>query len=142
MLGIEARHIGGTVAIAAAMGVIIIQPGVASETLRTGPQFSPAVASVVSTAKPQAKSVAREGAKSERGVTFGAAATSLVPGLDGVKVLGWRGPGAEQKSGFDMTVELHGLGVQFEEQGTYGFIRADRAFSGSSRVGIQFRFRF
>lgn len=79
--------------------------------------------------------------KKRSAITFDTLGGNLAP-LAGVKVLGWKNPGTRQAAGFDLTVEFHGLGVQFEEQGAYGYMRADRAFSGENRVGVRFRFRY
>jgi hypothetical protein len=77
-----------------------------------------------------------------RGLTFDAPGGTLAKTLDGVKLLGWNAPGVDQKSGFDMTVEFHGLGLQLEDLGTYGYLRADRALLGNGTAGFRFRYRF
>ena len=78
----------------------------------------------------------------QSGLIVDAPAGPLVPNLDGVKVLGWKEPGAVQKSGFDLMLEFNGLGLQFEDQATFGFLRADRVLSGVDRLGLRFRYRY
>ena len=157
MFGIEVRSISGAVLVALAMATGSVQPSQAAGTVLTGSKIAPAIASAVpagQTTEPVSASadnlrqnldqdsVERHHSKKRRGVTFGVPGGALAATLDGVKLLGWKGPGADHNSGFDVTVEFNGLGLQFEDQGTYGYMRADRVFSGSDRVGIQFRYRF
>jgi len=66
----------------------------------------------------------------------------LLARLDGIKLLGRAGPSTDRATKFDVTLEIQGMGVQFETDRTYAFMRADRAFTNEHRLGIQFRFQF
>ena len=74
--------------------------------------------------------------------TIGAKNRYVPEELDGVKLLGWNNPRLGEQNGFDVTVEVQGVGLQFEGDRTYGYMRADRAFTTDSRMGVRFRFRF
>jgi hypothetical protein len=62
--------------------------------------------------------------------------------LDGLKLLGWKRPGANPKSIFDIAIELNGLGIQLEDQNLYGYLRAARTLSDKDLFSIQFRYRY
>lgn len=146
MFGIEVRSTSLALAIAFAMA---LGPAQAAEPGSTGSKFphpaastdtAPDVGGLRQALRPDS---AEPGQPIERrDVTGGALEDALTQALDRVKQLGWKRPGAKQKPGFDVSVEFHGLGLQFEEQGTYGYVRPNRAFSRSNSVGIQFRYRF
>ncbi len=161
MFGIEVKGISSAVAIAFAMALamatVSAQPAHAAETGLSGPKIPHPIASAVpvgQTAEHAAASADTLRHTQEQDLmeqahsnnwprfTFGAPGGPLETTLDGVKLLGLRGLGADHKSGFDISVEFNGLGLQFEDQGTYGFMRSDRAISGSGSVGIRFRYRF
>ena len=74
--------------------------------------------------------------------TFGISGDHLPTGLDGIKFLASGDPPTERETKFDVSIELQGVGLQLEKQQTYGYFRADRAFSTDPRIGIKFRFRF
>ena len=74
--------------------------------------------------------------------TISAVDHSLLANLDGIKLLGKAGPHADSKTKFDVVLEVRGVGIQFEEERTYGYMRADRTFTNEHRVGIRFRFQF
>ena len=73
--------------------------------------------------------------------TISAVDRSLLANLDGIKLLGRAGPHADSKTKFDVVLEVQGVGIQFEEERTYGYMRADRTFTNEHRVGIRLRFQ-
>ena len=74
--------------------------------------------------------------------TISAVDQSKLAYLDGIKLLNGAGPNADGATTFDVALEVQGLGVQFDKDRTYGYMRADRTFSNEKTVGIKFRFRF
>jgi hypothetical protein len=74
--------------------------------------------------------------------TFTAKDRPLVANLHGIKLLSGEGPHADHKSTLDVALEVQGVGVQFEQDRTYAYVRADRTFTNERRVGIRFRFQF
>ena len=62
--------------------------------------------------------------------------------LDGIKLLGGAGPNADRKTNFDVALEVQGVGLQFEKDRIYGYMRVDRTFTNERRVGIRIRFQF
>ena len=75
-------------------------------------------------------------------ITVSAVDNSLLANLDGIKLLSSEGPHAHRKTKFDVALEVQGLGVQFEKERTFGYVRADRAFTGEHSIAIRFRFQF
>lgn len=74
--------------------------------------------------------------------TFSAKDRPLVANLDGIKLLSGKGPHADHETAFDVALEVQGIGVQFEKDRTYAYVRADHAFTNEHRVGIRVRFQF
>ncbi len=74
--------------------------------------------------------------------TIGAVDHSLPANLDDNKLLGSAGPYADSETRFDVVLEFQDLGIQFEEERSYGYMWADRTFTNDHRVGIRFRFQF
>lgn len=74
--------------------------------------------------------------------TISAVDQSQLANLDGIKLLSGKGPHANSGSKFDVAVEVQGVGLQFDKDRTYGYMRADRAFTTERTVGIRFRFQF
>lgn len=66
----------------------------------------------------------------------------IVTNIDGIKLVNGNDPHAAAKTDFDVALEVQGVGVQFDNDQTYAYVRADRAFSSERRVGIRFRFQF
>lgn len=75
-------------------------------------------------------------------ITIRAVDRSYLANLDGIKLTNKQGPNADDKTSFDIGIEFQGIGVQFDPNHTYGYIRADRTFTNDRRVGINIRFRF
>jgi hypothetical protein len=67
---------------------------------------------------------------------------SLLANLDGIKLLNGKGPNAGSETKFDVALEVQGVGLQFDKDRTYGYMRADRTFTSERSVGIRFRFQF
>ena len=74
--------------------------------------------------------------------TFTAKDRLLMANLDGIKLVSGQGPQAHHKTEFDVAVEVQGVGVQLENDRTYGYVRAERVFTNEHRVGIRIRFQF
>ena len=74
--------------------------------------------------------------------TISAVDQSQLANLDGIKLLNGKGPNAGSETKFDVAVEVQGVGLQFDKDRTYGYMRADRTFTSERSVGIRFRFQF
>ena len=74
--------------------------------------------------------------------TIRAVDQSMLAHLDGIKLLSGKGPRTDHRTKFDVAVEVQGVGVQFANEQTFGYVRADRTFTNDHRVGISFRFQF
>ncbi|MDA1326014.1 MAG: hypothetical protein O3C34_14860 [Proteobacteria bacterium] len=74
--------------------------------------------------------------------TISAVDQSQLANLDGIKLLNGKGPSRGSETKFDVAVEVQGLGLQFDKDRTYGYMRADRTFTSERSVGIRFRLQF
>lgn len=74
--------------------------------------------------------------------TISAVDHSMLANLDGIKLVSGKGPHSSVETTFDMALEVQGLGLQFEKERTYGYMRVDRTFTNDHTVGVSFRFRF
>lgn len=74
--------------------------------------------------------------------TISAGDSPLVANLAGLKLINGEGPHTGHKTEIDVALEVQGVGVQFEKDQTYAYVRADRTFTDERRVGIRFRFQF
>jgi hypothetical protein len=75
-------------------------------------------------------------------LTLSAVDQTMLAHLDGIKLVSGRGPKADNTTKFDVALEVQGVGVQLGQDRTYGYMRADRAFTNDHRVGVRFRFQF
>jgi len=157
MLGFDVKEIGSATVIALAIIAGLPVPLLAADRNRTGIEF--AYPSVFFSQEDWSADPSGVGAlvmprssiqnpfdfdppDKQSGLIVDAPAGPLVTNLDGVKVLGWKEPGAVQKSGFDLMLEFNGLGLQFEDHATFGYLRAGRVISGVGRLGLRFRYRY
>ena len=81
-------------------------------------------------------------AKLDNDYTIRAKDEQIVTSIDGIKLVSGNDPHAAAKTEFDMALEVQGLGVQFEPDRTYAYLRADRTFSSERTIGVRFRFQF
>ena len=97
-----------------------------------------------SSAPPAASDVSRPISfqKTDGDYTISTADRSYLANLDGIKLLNKAGPKADSGTDFDVALEVQGVGLQFESERTYGYMRVDRTFTNDHSVGIRFRFQF